>query len=121
MYFPLFFLTHYGVHSIFSLFFISRCSKIICRFIHDVDPDGDVLETTFSCGDLAIVFGEFGEIEGELMGYIMSHWKIDSTYNHVYGNATRVLLSPYFMTVSRYVLLYFQFHLPYYFSMRTAF
>ena len=66
-------------------------------------PDGAVVETTFTCGELASMFDEFGQIEGELMGIVMRHWKIDPSYNHVYGSADRVLLSPHFVTVSEYL------------------
>ena len=66
-------------------------------------PDGQVVESTFTCGELAQMFDEFGQIEGELMGFVMRHWKIDSSYSHVYGSADRVLLSPHFVTVSEYI------------------
>ena len=65
--------------------------------------DGEVVETTFTCGELAAMFSEFGQIEGELMGFVPSHWKIDPTYNHVYGTADRVLLMPHFVTVREYL------------------
>ena len=69
--------------------------------------DGDELETIFTLDDLAKVFDEYGEIEGELMGFIISHWDVDNTYNHSYASGTRVLLSPYFMMVTIYILSLF--------------
>ena len=88
--------------TVFLLFLFSS-SKILCRFDHWVTPEGQVVESSYTCGELAAMFGEFGQIEGELMGFIMRHWKIDSTYNHVYGSANRVLLSPHFLSVSEYL------------------
>ena len=79
----------------------------MCRFVHGVTRDGDELEIIFTFDDLAKVFDEYSEIECELMGFIISHWKVDNTYNHSYASGTRVLLSPYFMTVTIYILSLF--------------
>jgi len=68
-----------------------------------VTHDGQVLESTFTCGHLAAMFDEYGQIEGELMGFVMRYWKIDSSYNQVYGSGERVVLSPHFVTVSEYL------------------
>ncbi|KAM0902651.1 hypothetical protein ACQ4PT_019177 [Festuca glaucescens] len=69
-----------------------------CRFVHGKDTFGDDIESLFTGEELATAFGALGELEGEMMSYIICQWKEDPTQNHVFASGTRVLLPPYFLT-----------------------
>ena len=62
------------------------------------------VDTEITGKELARVFDEFGQIDGELMEIIIRNWKIDNTYSHMFDSRTRVLLSPYFIMVINFCL-----------------
>jgi hypothetical protein len=55
--------------------------------------------------DLSSAFDDLGEFEGEMMDFVISQWKSDPTVNHVFASGSRVLLSPYFLTVTTHKLV----------------
>ena len=62
------------------------------------------IDTQITGKELATVFDEFGQIEGELMEIIIRNWKIDNTYIHMFDSCTRLLLRPYFIMVINFHL-----------------
>ena len=57
------------------------------------------LQPLFTGADLARNFEDYGQLEGEVMEFIVSSIKSDPTCNHVFASGKRVLLSSYFLTV----------------------
>jgi hypothetical protein len=49
--------------------------------------------------DLFLAFGPFGQLEGEMMNFIINQWKADPARNHVFSSGSRVILPSYFLTV----------------------
>ena len=62
---------------------------VFCHFIHGTYEDGSVVDTTFTGDDLFKAFHEFGELEGDLMDFVIRQWKVDDVYNHMFGSTTR--------------------------------
>ena len=69
-----------------------------------MDDTEESIDTEITGENLASVFDEFGQIEGELMEIIMRNWKFDNTYSHMFDSCTRIILSPYFITVIKFIL-----------------
>lgn len=62
--------------------------------------NGEDVDTQFEGRDLVRAFDDIGEFEGEMIDFIISHWKSDPTMNQAFASGSRVLLSPYFLTVN---------------------
>jgi hypothetical protein len=107
MFFPELFLFFFDLFFPSVMIFVFLClySVNYCRFVHGKDTFGDDIESLFTGKELAKAFGDLGELEGEMMSYIICQWKEDPTQNHVFASGTRVLLSPYFLTVNNIVSL----------------
>ena len=72
---------------------------MFAKFVHSDDGKGNQIATTFTGADLARNFEDYGQLEGEVMEFIVSSIKSDPTSNHVFASGKRVLLSSYFATV----------------------
>jgi hypothetical protein len=72
--------------------------------VHGRDSSGDNVESTFDGKELVAAFDEGGQFTGEMMDYVISNWKADPSRNHVFESGSRVLLSPYFLSVNLLML-----------------
>ena len=80
------------------------CRYDICRFVHAKDSWGDDIDTTMTSDELARAFDDLGQIEGDIIDQVIKSWKSDPTTNHVFASGSRVLFSPYFVTVLTIIL-----------------
>lgn len=67
--------------------------------MHGKDSFGDDYETELTGKDFLEAFGAGGQLEGEMMNFLIHQWKADPIRNHVFASGTRVLLPAYFLTV----------------------
>lgn len=82
------------------------CSKVFCKFLHGKFSDGVDFYTEITGSDLAKAFDDCGEFEGEMMDFLISHWKADPSMNHAFDSGARVLMSPYFLTVQKTITFF---------------
>lgn len=87
-------------------FFLMMCSKVFCKFLHGKFSDGVDVDTEIKGNDLAKAFDDCGEFEGEMMDFLISHWKADPSMNHAFDSGSRVLMSPYFLTVQKTIAFF---------------
>lgn len=90
------------------------CRTEFAKFVHVDDGKGFELATTFTGADIVRNFEDYGQLEGEMMEFIVSSIKSDPTSNHVFASGKRVLLSSYFAAVKCFCSELFLYYLVYY-------
>jgi hypothetical protein len=75
------------------------CGHVFLRLFLGKDSFGDDYETELNGKDLFLAFGPLGQLEGEMMNFIINQWKADPARNHVFSSGSRVILPSYFLTV----------------------